>query len=399
MLQSSRSLVLLLFSGIFTFSALFTSCRENTETKAAVTTPKIDSFPLYGHIPELHLKLDSLFLSMHKRGRFNGNVLVARQGRILYERSLGYSDLQSKEALKPSSLFQLASVSKQFTAVAILQLYEQGKLNLEDSLQKFFPEFPYRGISVHDLLTHRSGLPNYMYFCDHMCSDKVTPIYNADVLELMRNNRPQAYYYPKRKYSYSNTGYCLLASIVEQVSGESFRSYVRKNIFQPLGMDKSFLLGETITDSSLLTYGHFANKRKAGHDFLDGVCGDKGVYSNLLDLYRWDQGLYTNKIIKQETLDLAFHPYNPDLRGDENYGYGWRILNTHNDDRIVYHGGLWHGYQPYFVRRINDQTTVIVLSNHTAWEIRNVKKILGMIDQVIKRDSGTVSDTLTVHSK
>ncbi|MCU0338803.1 MAG: beta-lactamase family protein, partial [Spirosomaceae bacterium] len=160
---------------------------------------------------------------------------------MLYRNSFGYAQIEKKDTLLAASKFQLASLSKTFTAVAILKLYEWGKLSLEDTIQKFIPQFPYHGIQVKSLLSHRSGLPNYAYvLTDSVRKQNPYPT-NADIVRWYCAVRPKLYNTPNRYFSYSNTNYALLATIVEKVSGLSFEDFLRKNIFQPLGMKDTWL--------------------------------------------------------------------------------------------------------------------------------------------------------------
>ena len=166
----------------------------------------------------LGTQVDSLFRHLHKKKGFNGTVLVTKYDQIIYRGAFGYADFKTKDTLSTQTVFQLASVSKQFTAVAVMMLKEQGKLNYDDSLQVYIPDFPYKGITIKQLLTHRSGLPNYTYFSDKLWPDRKVDLNNDDVLSMMAVHKPNIYYQPDRTFSYSNTGYALLASVVEKAT-------------------------------------------------------------------------------------------------------------------------------------------------------------------------------------
>jgi len=254
-------------------------------------------------------------------------------------------------------------VSKQFTAVAILQLYQKGLLSLTDTIQTFYPKFPYKGITVHQLLTHRSGLPNYHYFFQHIPTTFDTVIDNQDVVKEMIDKFPEAYYRPNQRYHYSNTGYALLAAIVEKVSGISYANYLHKYIFSPLEMNSSFSHVELKTKTNIkTTTGYLYRWRLAEDNYLDGVLGDKGVYCSAADLFKWDQGLYSNKIIHSDTLAIAFEPLGKPSYFKSNYGYGWRMFNWKSDStKVLFHSGWWHGYKTLLMRIEKDSTTIIVL--------------------------------------
>ncbi|KEO72351.1 serine hydrolase domain-containing protein [Anditalea andensis] len=360
---------------------LFIACQttklesENFETridqdsllKAAeeATRQKIDIPSSFNtdSVRTLNSELDSIFAFLHKKKGFNGTVLLTKYDQVVYKSAFGYADLQRKEPLKTETAFQLASVSKQFTAMAIMILKEQGKLAYDDLVQKFIPEFPYVDITVRQLLTHRSGLSNYTYFSDELWPDRSIPITNDDVINLMVRHQPPVYFKPDSKFNYSNTGYFLLASIVEKASGIPFPDFLQQHIFDPLEMDHTFTFS-TQLPSQDIAVGHTRNRRKRTPDYLDTVLGDKGMYSSVEDLYKWDQALYTEKLVSKATLEEAltgFHANNKKVK--EDYGFGWRIKALKNGDPVWYHAGLWHGYNTYLLRNPKDHSTIIILSN------------------------------------
>ena len=177
---------------------------------------------------------------LFKRG-FNGSLLIAKNGEILFEQYQGYENFSSKDTITPESSFHIASVSKTITAAAVLKLWEQHKINLEDSLQVYFPNLPYKGITIKMLLNHRSGLPNYLYFMKDDSTWNKQLISNNDVLRFMISDQPAIYNQPGRAFHYCNTNYVLLALLVEKITGQTFPDYVQKTIFQPLGMKNSFI--------------------------------------------------------------------------------------------------------------------------------------------------------------
>ncbi|MEJ2637740.1 MAG: serine hydrolase [Calditrichia bacterium] len=310
------------------------------------------------------VKIDSFFTARNKRGLFNGAVLVAEKGRVVYEKAFGYADFRKKTPLAPDSSFQLASVSKPLTATAVLMLAEEGRLGLEDDVRKFFPKFPYENVTVRLLLTHRSGLPDYMYFADKYWRDRHTPISNADVIRMMITRRPDRYYEPNRRYNYSNTNYCLLAAIIEKVSGMTFPQFMRTRIFKPLHMDDSWVYEKT-EDSRIPAgvTGYNRRGRRAENSYLNGVVGDKGIYSTVEDLYKFDQALNEGRLVSASALAEAYKPAHPDLRIWDNYGFGWRINAADPAHKIIYHTGWWKGFKTYFIREIDDRKTIIVLTN------------------------------------
>ncbi|ALJ01288.1 serine hydrolase [Rufibacter tibetensis] len=315
-------------------------------------------------IQKLNRQLDSVFKHFHKRRGFNGTVLVTKYDQVVYKGAFGMADFYKKDSLTVETAFQLASVSKQFTAMAIMMLKEEGKLTYEDSLQQYFPNFPYKGITIRQLLTHQSGLSNYTYFSDKLWPDRNKALTNQDVVNLMVTHQPKPYFKPNTRFDYSNTGYSLLASIVEQVSEMPFANFLRERIFDPLEMTHTFTYSpDLLTLTGKVATGHTRFRQKRTTDYLDTVLGDKGVYSTVEDLYKWDQALYTQKLVTHETLHEAFTGTRHDKKQKEDYGFGWRIRPLENGDTAVYHGGLWHGYSTYLLRNPKEHSALIILSN------------------------------------
>jgi CubicO group peptidase (beta-lactamase class C family) len=299
-----------------------------------------------------------------KRSGFNGAILLARKGVVLFEQYNGYEDFKTRSPLTDSSSFQLASVSKTFTGMAVLKLAENQKLSLEDSLQHFLPNFPYKGITVRMLLNHRSGLPNYLYFCDSLWPDRKKLMTNNDVIGLMEKHRPRIQHMPNTHFQYCNTNYLLLASIVEKASGEKFSDFMQHTFFQPLDMTNTFIDDGTAPKRPHQTVSHDFRGRPEADVNFDGVVGDKGIYSTVNDMLKWDQALYSGKLFTEATLKEAFTPYSNEKPGVRNYGLGWRLMvypdSAHN---IVYHNGWWHGNNTVFYRFVQDSTTLVILGN------------------------------------
>jgi CubicO group peptidase (beta-lactamase class C family) len=343
-------------------------CSENSVTENQVTE-------------NIVLRMDSLFHILSTKRGFNGNVLIAQEGKILYENAFGYADLRTRTPLNIESTFQLASITKQFTAMSIMILHDEGKLNFTDTVQRLFPAFPYKDITIRQLLTHRSGLPEYMSFARRYWKNKKHLMNNDDVMDMLMTHHPGLNFVPDRKYKYNNTGYVVLAWIVEQVSGVPFPLFLEKRIFKPLGMNRTFVsTSKNRADIEYQTLGYKKNRRQAEEDYLSGVIGDKGIYSTVEDMFKWDQALYTEQIVKQATLQEAFTPFSYNWRSDNSYGYGWRIGTTDDSSKIVYHAGLWRGYSSLFVRRLHDKTTIIVLCNKVNWSFENIDRFFGIID-------------------
>ncbi len=330
----------------------------------------------------LKIKKISDIFERKRRGGFNGNVLVVQKGEVLYQKSFGYAHLREKDSLDQFSRFQLASLSKPFTAVAVLKLIQDGKISLEDSVQRFFPDFPYHGVKVNLLLSHRSGLPNYIYsFPDSVRHGKKYPS-NMDIMNWYAKVKPtpQRYNYPDRSFVYCNTNYCVLAAIVEKVTGKPFGTVLSKEIFAPLGMKDTYLITDTTRVASEgRTVGHQYG-RVIAKDYYDDVVGDKGLYSTTEDIYRFYTGLQQGLIINTTLLEEAFKPRSFEKRGIRNYGYGFRMhTNPDNTARFIYHGGWWKGYNTMFWVCPDSEAVIVILGNtynRATYDIKDLLKVL-----------------------
>ena len=315
---------------------------------------------------------------------FSGSILVAKNGTIVYERYVGYRDRRVKDSITANTPLQIASSGKTFTGGAILKLVQEGKLSLNDSLNKFFPGFPYPGITVKLLLNHRSGLPNYLYYLDKDNKwNKKIYLTNNDVLQTLMTLQPPKTANPDKRFQYCNTNYVLLALIVEKVSGMSFPQYMKTNFFDPLKMENTFVV--TLADTLQRNMSYNASGRIWAMDYTDGPYGDKNIYSTPRDVLKWDQSLYDNTILSQKILDSAFTPYSNERPSLHNYGLGFRLLTLKNGKKVIYHNGHWHGFNSAFARLPDEKATIIILGNKYNSRIyttaRKLYNVFGDYDQ------------------
>ncbi len=325
-------------------------------------------------------QIDSFFTAKYEKQQFNGTILFADQGNVIIKKAYGYADIRKKDSLQLNSAFQLASVSKPLTALAVLWLEERGYLSLEDSIQRFIPNFPYKGINLKLLLSHRSGLPNYMYFSEDYWTDRSIPISNQDVVCMMQTFQPNIYYIPDYRYNYSNTNYALLAAIVEQVSGMTFSNFMDRYIFEPLGMQDTYVYTKLEANASEQSTLGYHRGRVAEDNYLNGVTGDKGVYSTVEDLYKLDQALYNGDLLSRKNLDKAFTAAHPELYDHDNYGLGWRINERPDCSKVVFHSGWWKGYRTHFFRLLDQKQTIIVLSNTNRSRYIRTNDLLSLLE-------------------
>ena len=297
------------------------------------------------------------------RGSFNGAILIAKDGGIVYEKYVGVKDprLKNKDSITAETPFQIASTGKTMTAAAVLKLWEEGKLKLDDEMTKYFPGFPYAGVTIKTLLNHRSGLPNYLYYMEKGKWVRQQQATNIDVLNTLINWQPPKAANADRRFQYCNTNYVLLALIVEKVSGASFPEYMKKTFFEPLGMKNSFVIAPNEQTGHMMSFQ--PNNALWSLDFSDGPYGDKNIYSTPRDLLIWDRALTDGKVLHPPTLDSAYTPYSNEKPGIRNYGLGWRMLVYPTGKKIIFHNGHWHGFNSAFSRLPDEKATIIIISN------------------------------------
>lgn len=320
-----------------------------------------------------HRIVSSYFDSMLLKRNFNGSILVAKDGAIVYEKYQGRVDLRKEAPITDSTPLHIASTSKTFTGVATLRLVQENKISLDDTLGKFFPALPYPGITVKMLLNHRSGLPNYVYFMPNSKWDKKVYVTNQDMLNFLYTEKPRRSFSPGTRFSYSNTNYVLLAMIIEKITGKSFPEYMKTKYFTPLQMTHTYIF--TPADSATATPSFNYNSSFWENDFLEYTYGDKNIYTTPRDLLKWDQALYTDQLLSHSLLDSAFTPYSMETKSIHNYGLGFRMLMIPNGKKVIYHFGRWHGFNAAFSRLTDEKVTIIVLGNRFSSGIYNTARL------------------------
>ncbi len=337
-----------------------------------------------------HSTIDSL-LNEHKN--FSGVLLVADHGKPIHYSAIGYRNFAKQIPLLKTDVFELASVSKQFTSMIIMMLKEKGKLRYDDLIEQYI-SIPYKNITIRHLLTHTSGLPDYQAIMDaHWDKTKIAG--NEDCIAYLNQYAPSVLFEPGARYEYSNTGYLLLASIAEKVTGKNFIELCRQWIFNPLKMYNTNI--RTLAEKKAMTnfaIGHIYVKEKnqfvradsfPSSDYTIWLGNRKGpgrISSTASDLLKWDQALYTNKLLKQTTLREAFEGFKLNDGKITNYGFGWMLPSDTGFGKMVYHTGDNPGYKTQIVRFIDKKKTIILLSNN-AYE-NNDLLIKGISDIIMK---------------
>jgi CubicO group peptidase (beta-lactamase class C family) len=374
---------------IIVFSAAIYGCSGQATTPELkndlTATPGMSASGLSPiEIRHYRTEVESFIDSAFGRRPFNGSIQVAKNGEVIFEKYSGFWNPRAKrDSISPSTPFHLASVSKTFTAMAIMKMQEQGKLNISDPVSKYLTNFPLEGVTIKTLLNHRSGIPNYVHYMERLGWDRKKFVTNKDVLDfIIARHKEIQINQPDKRFSYSNTNYALLALIVEKISGLPFPEYMKLNFFEPLGMHDTYVF--TMSDSARFLHSYFSSGREYAFDYLDQVYGDKNVYSTVRDMLKWDQALYGGTFFSRATLDSAFSGYSFEKPGINNYGLGWRMFLLKNGKKFVYHNGWWHGNRTAFYRMPDDKVTIIALSNNDFTKVYSSKKMADIFGNYFK---------------
>lgn len=323
-------------------------------------------------------KLDSIFTLLSKNDRFNGSLLIAEKGVVVYEKSYGFSNVESQELLTNNSIYKLNSVSKQFTAMGIIILKNEGKLKLTDALSEYIPELKfYRNVTIQHLLNHTHGIPDYdSLFNERWDKSKIAN--NKDIIKLYKKYKPSPRFSPGEQFLYGGIGFEILAVVIERVSHQKYDDYLKEHIFNPLqmentfdyhrfeheNMDKNIAIGYIYSDG--LKKRERPERLKDNEEVIwsDGICGSGNIHTTTSDLLKWDRALYNEKFISTSDLDLMYR-YTQLNSGDSiNYGFGWWITEKEGVGRVVYHAGNSNGFETHFERHLDSDKTIIVLQNY-----------------------------------
>ncbi len=361
----------------------FNSCTsaEEKQQKILQEQANLDSIALIYDPANENKKIDAFMQKLHRNAGFNGNVLIAKNDTIIYQNSFGWADYLHRDSLHVDSKFELASVSKPMTGIATLQLVQQGKIHLDQLVTEIIPGFPYDGVTVKQLLSHRSGLPNYVYFVDKIWPDRKKGMSNTDAIKLLIEYKPARFGKPDGRFFYNNSNYMVLGAIIEKISGQDFDSYMQENIFKPAGMKHTAALSKAIYDKIPTdVIGHDRVwRRSVVQDYLDGTLGDKGIYSTVRDLYRLDRALKQGRLLDTALLDSAYVPRSEFKKGVFNYGYGWRTFTPANT-QVVYHAGWWHGFKNLYVRDLTNNVTIVLLSNMVNGSLNQLNELYKILE-------------------
>ena len=344
-----------------------------------------------------HEMMENLAQALQEKDGFNGAWLYAEKGEIVSKGVLGFRDPEDTLPITEDTIFQLASISKTFTSAAVMLLMRQGLLSPEDEITKFFPDIPYPGVTVRHLLTHTSGIPDYFddadWFIKIWKEEKRVPG-NDEILRFLRETKAKPYFAPGEGLHYSNTGYNLLALLVERLSGVPYEEFLQQNIFEPAGMTatrcchirRDGVPFENYAQATVFENGKWVADIDSAEDgdvvAFDGLNGDDYVYTNIFDMLRWDMALREGKVLTSEEQQIMYTPgrlnNGEDAVYDEDdglgYGFGWGVGHDEKYGLIVSHSGGMPGVATWFERFIDADRVLVILANR---DYRDVRAYLG----------------------
>lgn len=345
---------------LFALLCLCLACQNRPKDKIVQKEKAIDS--LKQKIGEVQLQKIKLLLNhVHTQYGFNGNALIASKGNILFQNSYGMANFEQQKKLTLPTAFPIASLTRGFTATAVLQLAERGKLRIDDTLGKFYPNFPYKKMRIIDLLQQVSGLPDYLTYFYSPTNQPVTHAYKQNILDWLLQTAPKLRFPPRKAFALSSTNYIVLADIVEKVSGVPLKQYWEENIFNPLGMKNTHLREPKKTHTFLRATGYSPDRKLlADESYVDYVYGDAGLHSTVEDLFKWEQALHSNLILIPKAVEQFQNPTILENKKVVHYSMGWHLEKAGKAQVLR---GTWLGFGAQLWRVPENQQTIILLSN------------------------------------
>ena len=317
------------------------------------------------NVKQLTTEFDRMLSEQFKPGETGCAALVAKNGQIIYQKAFGMADLELNVPMKPEMVFRIGSITKQFTAIAILQLMEEGKLSLQDDITKFIPDYPTQAytITIEHLLTHTSGIKSYTGMTDYMKT--VRQDFKPEELIDMFKNQPMEFA-PGTKWNYNNSGYFLLGYIIEKVTGKSYADYLQENFFTPLGMTSSCYGSDTRIIINRASGYQPGNDGPVNSDYcsMTQPYSAGSIMSTVGDLFKWHQAVHSYRLVKKETLDKAFTEYKLKDGKGTHYGYGWFLSQLQGSPTIEHGGGIF-GYRTSSIYLPEEDLFVALFSNNT----------------------------------
>ena len=371
------------------FCLTFLGCSKEKKSPEGVLKVNNQGIPVMQPLQKPLPKLSATYIQKKKQdvdyffskhwSKTNDNVsfLVAQNGQIIYENYLGYANKNKHEDITKDTPLHIASVSKVLTATAVLMLIDANKLKLEDKVTKYIPKFPYPEVTIQTLLNHRSGMRNYAYFTyENNNWDKKKTLTNQDVVNVMIDKNIQLESKTDTRFAYCNTNYAVLALIIEKVTKLSYPKAMQEMIFTPLGMTHTFVYDmDKHRESASRTY---KGNMELAVEYLDGVYGDKNIYSTPRDLLKFDTARYAPYFLNPALLKKVYQGYSYEAKGQRNYGLGIRMMEFDKGEPFYYHNGWWHGNTSSFINLRKEKVTIIAISNKYTKKTYQTKKLASL---------------------
>lgn len=351
------------------------SCKKEITKAKSKEESKVGSVysmqPFSGKLPEinelekkrLQNSIDNFYREYYIPNHFSGSFLVAKNGHIIYENYSGMSNFEEKKAITSETPLHIASLSKVLTATAILLLVDSKKITLDQKVNTILNDFPYPEITIRTLLNHRSGLRNYSYFTDKkIIWNQKDTLQNKDLIPVINKNNIDLEYKTNSHFAYCNTNYAFLALVIEKITKMDYRTAMKKLIFEPLGMNNTFVF-DYKKGVKNISQSYKGNKIKYAYNYLDGIYGDKNIYSTPRDLLKFDMATYDKTFLNEKLLEEVFKGYSYESKGTRNYGLGIRMFEWENGKKMFYHNGWWHGNTSAYIKLKDEKVTLICISN------------------------------------
>lgn len=370
--------------------ATFSSCSKQEKTEEGVIKVNEKGIPVMQPLQEELPTLSAAFIQEKKYAvslffekiwsEKNDNVsfLVAKNGQIIYENYMGFANKRTDEQITKDTPLHIASVSKVLTATATLMLIDANKIKLDQKVNTIIKNFPYPDVTVQTLLNHRSGMKNYAYFTyENNNWDKKVTLTNEDIIKVMVDKEIPLESKSDTRFSYCNTNYAVLALIVEKVTGMKFPEAMKEMIFTPLGMTNTYVC-DFKKDHENIVPSYKGNNVEIGTDYLDGVYGDKNIYSTPRDLLKFDTARFAPFFLNPELLKKVYKGYSYESKGQKNYGLGIRMVEFEHGEPFFFHNGWWHGNTSSFINLRKEKVTIITLSNKYTKKTYQSKKLASL---------------------
>ena len=374
------------------FALLFAtfSCSKQEKNEEGIMKVNKNGIPVLHPLQEEMPKLTADYINDKKYGvsRYfektwsekNDNVafLVAKNGQIIYENYMGYANKRTGEMITKDTPLHIASVSKVLTSTAILMLVDAKKLSLNQKVNTIITNFPYPDVTIQTLLDHRSGMRNYAYFtAENGNWDKSKTLTNEDIVKVMVDKKIELETKTDTHFSYCNTNYAMLALVIEKITGLSFPEAMKEMIFSPLGMKDTFVFDIT-KDRDMIAPSYKGNNMEIAIDYLDGIYGDKNIYSTPRDLLKFDKARYDPLFLNPDLIKKIYTGYSHESRGIRNYGLGIRMTEFEKGEPFYYHNGWWHGNTSSYINLRKEKVTIFVLSNKYTKKTYQTKRLASL---------------------